>query len=256
MADWLQQYSHWPVRIAVEGEHPEPGMVLLAGTSDHLVFKGPERLGYTAEPVGHVHRPSVDVFFDSCNRHWHGDIYAALLTGMGRDGAMGMKACARRAITPSRRMRQRARCTACRRRPRTWARRWRCCRWRKIAPRLGTAGRGRSLEEGVMGGSGPDDEPIPALRDDGAIVVFLVDDQAMIGEAVRRALASEKDISFHYCGSGVQAVSMAEQLRPTVILQDLVMPEVDGMALVARYRANAATRDIPSWCCPRRKTRW
>ena len=49
----------------------------------------------------------------------------------------------------------------------------------------------------------PDNDPPPPPRDDGAIVVFLVDDQAMIGEAVRRALASEKDISFHYCGSGI-----------------------------------------------------
>ena len=92
MADWLQQYSPWAVRIAKEGEHPEPGKILLAGTADHLVFKSAERVGYTAEPVGHVHRPSVDVFFDSCNRHWRGDIYAALLTGMGRDGALAMKA--------------------------------------------------------------------------------------------------------------------------------------------------------------------
>lgn len=92
MADWLKQYSPWPVRIAAEGERPEPGVVLLAGTADHLVFKTPERLGYTAEPVSQVHRPSVDVFFDSCNRHWRGDIYAVLLTGMGRDGALAMKA--------------------------------------------------------------------------------------------------------------------------------------------------------------------
>jgi chemotaxis response regulator CheB len=92
MADWLQQYTPWAVRIAKEGEHPEPGVVLLAGTADHLAFKSSERVGYTADPVAHVHRPSVDVFFDSCNRHWKGDIYAVLLTGMGRDGAMGMKA--------------------------------------------------------------------------------------------------------------------------------------------------------------------
>src|SRR4249919_1349774 len=31
MADWLQQYTPWAVRIAKEGEHPEPGVVLLAG---------------------------------------------------------------------------------------------------------------------------------------------------------------------------------------------------------------------------------
>jgi chemotaxis response regulator CheB len=92
MADWLQQYTPWAVRVAKEGEHPEPGAILLAGTADHLVFKSAERVGYTAEPVAYVHRPSVDVFFDSCNRHWRGDIYAALLTGMGRDGALAMKA--------------------------------------------------------------------------------------------------------------------------------------------------------------------
>jgi chemotaxis response regulator CheB len=92
MADWLQQYTPWAVRIAKEGEHPEPGVVLIAGTADHLVFKSAERVGYTADPVAAVHRPSVDVFFDSCNRHWRGDIYAALLTGMGRDGALAMKA--------------------------------------------------------------------------------------------------------------------------------------------------------------------
>ena len=91
MADWLQQYTPWAVKIAKEGDHPEPGVVLVAGTADHLVFKSPERVGYTAEPVAAVHRPSVDVFFDSCRRHWRGEIYAALLTGMGRDGAMAMK---------------------------------------------------------------------------------------------------------------------------------------------------------------------
>ena len=92
MADWLRQFSPWPVTVAEENERPEPGKVLLAGTADHLVFKSPERVGYTPEPVAAVHRPSVDVFFDSCNRHWRGDIYAALLTGMGRDGALAMKA--------------------------------------------------------------------------------------------------------------------------------------------------------------------
>ncbi len=92
MADWLQQFSPWPVRIAAENERPEPGAVLLAGTADHLVFKTPERLGYTADPVAYVHRPSVDVFFDSCKRHWRGELYAVMLTGMGRDGAVAMKA--------------------------------------------------------------------------------------------------------------------------------------------------------------------
>jgi len=81
--------------------------------------------------------------------------------------------------------------------------------------------------------------------DESGIVVFLVDDQAMIGEAVRRALAGESDIVFHYCGSAAEAEAMAARIVPTVILQDLVMPEIDGMTLVARYQANPVTRDIP-----------
>ena len=92
MADWLGQYSPWPVRLACEGDRPVPGTVLLAGSGDHLVLKAADRLGYTGEPAELVHRPSVDVFFDSINRHWAGEVYGVLLTGMGRDGAAALKA--------------------------------------------------------------------------------------------------------------------------------------------------------------------
>ena len=92
MADWLCQFSPWPVRIAVNSDRPAAGVVLLAGTQNHLVFRGPEALAYSDQPASLVHRPSVDVFFDSANRHWRGDIIGVLLTGMGRDGAAGLKA--------------------------------------------------------------------------------------------------------------------------------------------------------------------
>lgn len=78
-----------------------------------------------------------------------------------------------------------------------------------------------------------------------SVMVLLVDDQAMIGEAVRRSLATESDIDFHFCADPHEAIAVAEQLRPTVILQDLVMPGIDGLALLAQYRANPALRDVP-----------
>lgn len=77
------------------------------------------------------------------------------------------------------------------------------------------------------------------------ITVLLVDDQTMIGEAVRRMLTTEQDIDFHYCQDPTQAVKMANQIAPTVILQDLVMPEIDGLLLVRYFRANRATREVP-----------
>ncbi|OHB76083.1 MAG: response regulator, partial [Planctomycetes bacterium RBG_16_64_10] len=77
------------------------------------------------------------------------------------------------------------------------------------------------------------------------ITVLLVDDQAIIGAAVQRMLADESDITLHYCQDPTKALQWAGQVHPTVILQDLVMPEVDGLTLLKFFRANPATRDTP-----------
>jgi len=92
LADWLGQRSALAVRVAVEGDRPVAGTILLAGTNDHLVLKSATTLGYTAEPREYVYRPSVDVFFTSVSRLWRGEAVGVLLTGMGRDGALGLKA--------------------------------------------------------------------------------------------------------------------------------------------------------------------
>jgi sigma-B regulation protein RsbU (phosphoserine phosphatase) len=77
------------------------------------------------------------------------------------------------------------------------------------------------------------------------VTVLLIDDQPMIGEAVRRMLAGEPDISFHYCRDATKALEEADRIQPTVILQDLVMPEIDGLTLVKTFRANTRTRETP-----------
>jgi sigma-B regulation protein RsbU (phosphoserine phosphatase) len=77
------------------------------------------------------------------------------------------------------------------------------------------------------------------------VTVLLVDDQAIVGEAVRRMLAGEVDVRFHFCPDPTKAIEQANALGPTVILQDLVMPDIDGLTLVKFFRANASTRDVP-----------
>jgi len=76
-------------------------------------------------------------------------------------------------------------------------------------------------------------------------IVLLVDDQAIIGEAVRRMLADDPSIEFHFSSRGSEALDAARRTRPTVILQDLVMPETDGLALLRRYREEESLRDVP-----------
>jgi len=77
------------------------------------------------------------------------------------------------------------------------------------------------------------------------VLVLLVDDEATVCEAVRGALASQPDIDFRYCADAREAVAVASQIMPTVILQDLVMPGMDGLTLLSHYRANPATKAIP-----------
>ena len=80
---------------------------------------------------------------------------------------------------------------------------------------------------------------------DTTIHVLLVDDQAIIAEGIRRMLEGEKDIQLHYCDDPSKAIDTAIEINATVVLQDLVMPDVDGMTLVRFYKANHATKDIP-----------
>lgn len=75
--------------------------------------------------------------------------------------------------------------------------------------------------------------------------VLLVDDQPIVAEAIRRMLADQTDIVFHYCRDSDKAVNAAIECSPTVILQDLVMPDTDGMTLLSQYRANPKTNTIP-----------
>jgi sigma-B regulation protein RsbU (phosphoserine phosphatase) len=75
--------------------------------------------------------------------------------------------------------------------------------------------------------------------------VLLVDDQAIVGESVRRMLAEEPGLELRHCLDPAMALRTANEFRPTVILQDLVMPEIDGLQLVKYFRANPATRETP-----------
>jgi len=89
----------------------------------------------------------------------------------------------------------------------------------------------------------PSEETILATRQN--LMVLLVDDQVMVGEAMRRVLLNEPDIEFHFCSDCPNALEVAKRVRPSVILQDLVMPGIHGLELVRQYRADPQTRDIP-----------
>jgi len=75
--------------------------------------------------------------------------------------------------------------------------------------------------------------------------VLLVDDQAIVAEALRAMLVNEHDIALHACTDIALALQLARKVRPTVILQDLVMPGIDGFTLVRFFRADPALAKVP-----------
>jgi chemotaxis response regulator CheB len=92
LANWLNGQTPLQVRLARGGDRPQAGTVLVAGQDSHLVSASPTRLVYTRHPADCAYRPSIDLFFKSAERFWPGDMVGVLLTGMGRDGAEGLRA--------------------------------------------------------------------------------------------------------------------------------------------------------------------
>jgi two-component system response regulator WspF len=91
LARWLGNETGHVVRTAADGQPLDP-VVWVAATEDHLVVRRHGTLRYVREPAEAAFRPSVDVFFDSLVAAEHPAGTAALLTGMGRDGAQGLLA--------------------------------------------------------------------------------------------------------------------------------------------------------------------
>jgi two-component system chemotaxis family response regulator WspR len=85
-------------------------------------------------------------------------------------------------------------------------------------------------------------DPFPLVH---RSVVLLVDDQPIVAEAVRRMLVDEPDMEFHYCADPREALQTAREISATVVLQDLVMPDVDGLTVVRSFRVHPEAQITP-----------
>jgi two-component system chemotaxis response regulator CheB len=92
LARWLDGVCPLPVVVAVDGERLRPGQVYLAPANQNLVVRPGLRVGLEDPPPGQYHVPGVDVTFQSIARQNGADCVGVLLTGMGRDGAAGLRA--------------------------------------------------------------------------------------------------------------------------------------------------------------------
>jgi PAS domain S-box-containing protein len=86
--------------------------------------------------------------------------------------------------------------------------------------------------------------PTPATsRPRGLPKVLLADDNADLREYARRLLAEQYDV--HVVADGQAAIEAARELRPNLIVSDVMMPRLDGFGLIRALRADPQLRAIP-----------
>jgi len=78
-----------------------------------------------------------------------------------------------------------------------------------------------------------------------ALRVLHVDDEPDIREVVDISLGLDPDFETRSCGSGSEAIAVANDWPPDLILLDVMMPGMDGPATLARLRENTKTASIP-----------
>lgn len=88
---WLDGICAMPVMVAVEGERLRAGHVYLAPATQNLTIRPGFRVGLADPPPGQYHVPGVDVTFRSVAAVSSSNAVGVLLTGMGRDGAAGLR---------------------------------------------------------------------------------------------------------------------------------------------------------------------
>lgn len=95
LAERLNEICSIDVREAADGDRVVGGLALIAPGNRHMLVRrsigGPIVEVKDGPLVGH-HRPSVDLLFKSVARHIGADAVGVIMTGMGADGAQGLKA--------------------------------------------------------------------------------------------------------------------------------------------------------------------
>ena len=77
------------------------------------------------------------------------------------------------------------------------------------------------------------------------IRVLHVDDEPDIRAVVDLSLTLDPEFEVQSCASGAEALIRAAEWSPSVILLDVMMPEMDGAATLAKLRQNPCTANIP-----------
>jgi CheY-like chemotaxis protein len=97
-----------------------------------------------------------------------------------------------------------------------------------------------------LGGTSAEAEPSPGISvsAEGASTVLVIDDDPVVRDVMRRFLEGE-GFQVTTASDGEAGLRLARQLRPTVITLDVLMPSMDGWAVLTALKADPALADTP-----------
>jgi two-component system, chemotaxis family, protein-glutamate methylesterase/glutaminase len=92
LVDWLLRVSHLDVQIAQDGQRLQAGQVLIAPSGSHLRVRSNKTIALDAQRGAYINMPAADVMLESLADVYKSDVAGVILTGMGNDGARGIRA--------------------------------------------------------------------------------------------------------------------------------------------------------------------
>ncbi|MCD6382520.1 MAG: chemotaxis-specific protein-glutamate methyltransferase CheB [Candidatus Hydrothermae bacterium] len=90
-AEWLSRVTPFEAKIARDNDEIQPGKILIAPPGLHLIVKNRERVGLSDAKPLNGQKPSADFLFMSASAVFGERVIGMILSGMGRDGARGLK---------------------------------------------------------------------------------------------------------------------------------------------------------------------
>ncbi len=92
--DWLNHNCKTSVRLACDGESPEPATIYLPNKASHIVIDNQGRFKSISESPHNNYLPSIDITLKSIADYYGNTAIGIILTGMGKDGVEGLQAIA------------------------------------------------------------------------------------------------------------------------------------------------------------------
>lgn len=92
LVEWLSSECRIKVKLAADSEEIQPGVAYIAPCDLQARVEQGGKISLSDEPARDGQKPSGDVLLESVARVYKEKAVAVILTGMGRDGAAGMKA--------------------------------------------------------------------------------------------------------------------------------------------------------------------